>query len=309
LAYYGYDDLGAPTWHTIQAQWSPSTEAQRIAKDIIGTLNSPLLYATGGQCITCDFTKPPALVAEPYPVTVSWTTPRHLDLTIGNESWHMDAVQYGVADEQLLAGNWELTISWDGDPAGDGANADVAASTQIATISPGVAFGKLPIPTIVALDPGADSSIALPPSGSIYFPIETSAPCQPGPIRIGTYGAAFADIFSAVQTSSLFSGYPSGAQYLAPMLWYDAATRRGGLDVVTRAMGIDTVPLGLGPNNIHFDLYVEPDRVVGHGRVQGQNLKAVPDAYWLPDTVALNLVMERLPDGLREHSIHPCMQY
>jgi hypothetical protein len=109
--------------------------------------------------------------------------------------------------------------------------------------------------------------------------------------------------------SSLFSNYPSGTQYLAPMLWYDPATRRGGLDVVTRAMGVDTVPLALGPNNIHFDLYVEPDRVVGHGRVQGQNLKGIPRAYWLPDTVALDLVMERLPTGLREHSIYPCLLY
>ena len=309
LAYYGYDSLGAPTWHTIQAQWSPSTEAQRMAKGVIGTLNSPLLYATGGQCITCDFTQPPTLVVEPYPVTVSWTTPRHLDLTIGNESWHMDAVQYGVADEQLLAGTWQLTISWDGDTGGNSANTDVAASTQIATILPGVAFGTLPIPTMVALDANADPSIALPPSGSSYFPIKTSAPCQPGPIHIGTYGAAFTDIFSAVQMSTLFSGYPSGAQYLAPMLWYEAATRRGGLDVVTRAMGVDSVPLALGPNNIHFDLYVEPDRVVGHGLVQGQNLKRIPSAYWLPDTVALNLVMERLPEVLHEHSIYPCLEY
>jgi hypothetical protein len=305
LAYFGYDALGAPTWHMIQAPWSPSTEAQRMATGAIGTLSSPLLYATDGQCITCDFTKPPTLVVEPYPVTVSWTTPRHLDLTIGNQSWHMDAVPYGVADDQLLVGTWQLTISWDGNIGGT----DVAASTQIATIEPSVAFGTLPIPITLARDPDADAGIALPPPGSSYFPIETSAPCRPGPIRIGTYGAAFADIFSAVRMSSLFSAYPSGSQYLAPMLWYDPATRRGGLDVVTRAMGIDTIPLALGPNNVHFDLYVEPDRVVGHGLVQGQNLKSIPSAYWLPDTVALNLVMERLPKGLHERSIYPCQLF
>ena len=309
LAYFGYDSLGAPIWHTIQAPWSPASEVQRIATGVIGTLNSPLLYATGGQCITCDFTKSPTLVAEPYAVTVSWTTPRHLDLTIGNESWHMDAVQYGVADAQLLAGTWQLTISWDGNIGADMSNTDVAAATQIATIAPGVAFGTLPIPTTVALDPVADPGISLPPAGSSYFSIETSAPCQPGPIHVGTYGAAFTDIFSAVKMSSLFSGYPSGTQYLAPMLWYDATTRRGGLDVVTRAMGVDTVPMALGPNNVHFDLYVESDRVVGHGLVQGQNLKAIPGAYWLPDMVALNLVMERLPDGVHEHSIYPCLLY
>ena len=311
LAYFGYDTLGAPIWHTIQAPWSPSTEAQRIETGVIGTLNSPLLYATGGQCITCDFTKPPTLAVEPYPVAVSWTTPRHLDLTIGNESWHMDAAQYGVADAQLLAGTWQLTISWDGS-IGDGmgamSNTDVAAATQIVTISPGFAFGTLPLPTGVTLDPNADSDIALPPRGSNYFPIATPALCLPGPIRIGTYGAAFADIFSAIQMSTLFEGYPSGP-YHEPMLWYDTASRRGGLDVVTSAVGVDTVTLALGPNNIHFDLYVESDRVVGHGRVQGQNLKGIPSAYWLPGTVALNLVMERLPAPVREHSIYPCQLY
>ena len=92
LGYFGYDSLGTPIWYTIQGQWSPSTETQRIATGVIGTLNSPLLYATGGQCITCDFTKPPTLIAEPFPVSVSWTTPRHLDLAIGNESWDMAAV-------------------------------------------------------------------------------------------------------------------------------------------------------------------------------------------------------------------------
>ncbi len=308
LAYFGYDSLGVPIWHMIQAPWSPSTEAQRISTGVIGTLNAPLLYATGGQCITCDYTQPPTLVVEPYPVAVSWTTPRHLDLTIGNQSWHMDAVTYGVADEQLLAGTWQLTISWDAATVAGTANSDVAAATQIVTILPGVAFGTSPVATSPVLDSDADSSITLPPPGSDYFPINTSSPCQPGPINIGTYGAAFADIFSAVKMSTLFTGYPSGPYHI-PMLWYDAASRRAGLDVVTSAVGVDNVTLVLGPNNIHFDLYVEPDRVVGHGLVQGQNLKGIPSAYWLPDTVALNLVMERLPKSVREHSIYPCLLY
>jgi hypothetical protein len=306
LTYYGYDEIGAPTWHSIQGQWTPATEAQRISTGVIGTLDQPLLYASGGQCITCDFTRYPKLVAEAYPVTVSWTSPRHLDLTIGNQSWHMDAVQYGIADAQLLAGTWQLTISWDGGAdanAGDG----VPARAQIVTIAPGKVFGAPPIPTSVSLDPGADPAIVLPPAGSDYYRIATSTPCQGGPVQIGTYGAAFADIFSAVKLSSLFANSPT--QYLAPMLWYDAGAGRGGLDVVTQAMGVDTVPLGLGPNNVHFDVYVEPDRVVGHGVVQGANLKAIPAAFWQPDTVALNLVMARLPDGLQERSIYPCMLF
>jgi hypothetical protein len=307
LLYEGYDQLGAPTWYLIQGDWSPATEAQRIATGVIGTLDQPLLYAADGQCITCDFTGPPTVTIAPYPVSVTWTTPRHLDLAIGDQSWHMDAVQYGVADNQLPAGTWQLTISWEisagADPTGDG----VAAHTQIAKVKPGIFFGTLPIPTNVVLDANADPAIALPPEGSAYYAIDQSIECTPGPARAGTYGAAFTDIFSAVKLSSAFANFPSGAVYLAPMLWYDAATRRGGLDVATYAMGIDTVSLALGPNNVHFDLYVEPDRIVGHGVVQGQNLNQVPAGYWAPDSVMLNLSMQRVPDDLVERSIYPCM--
>jgi len=307
LTYYGYDTLGAPTWYAIQGPWTPSNEAQRRATGIIGRLNQPLLYATGGQCITCDFTQGPSAQVSPLPVTVAWTSPRHLELQIGNQDWHMDAVEYAVADSNLLAGTWQLTISWDGDSAPDAATS-VAARTQIMKVEPGVAFGHPPLPTNVSLDANAAPSITLPPPGSIAFTVDQVAPCAPGPLRLGQYGDAFADIFSAIQASDALANFPSGA-YLAPMLWYDAATRRGGLDVVTRATGVDTTTLVLGPNNIHFDLYIEPDHVVGHGIVQGKDLKKVPSGYWLPDATMLNLVMQRVPDSLSERSIYPCQLY
>lgn len=288
LTFQGFDASGAPTWYSIQGPWSPSTEAQRIDGNGIGKLDQPLLYAFGGQCITCDFTGSPTLSIAPYPVSVVWTSPRHLDLVIGNQSWHMDAVQYGMSDDQLLAGTWQLTISWDG-----------AALTQLVTIEPGVVLGAPPVATFAVLDPGADPSIALPPPGSEYYAIASNK-CTPGPVRVGTYGEAFSDIFSAVKQSTLFN-YPSFDEFLAPMLWYDANLGHGGLDVVTYAMGVDTTSLVLGPNNVHFDVYVEPDRIVGHGIVQGQNLKNVPAKYWLPDSVTLNLLMQRVPDGFECH--------
>lgn len=309
LTYYGYDSLGAPTWYSILGPWSPATEAQRVATGVIGSLNQPLLYATGGQCIDCNFTMPPTLVVAPYPVSVTWTAPRHLDLTIGNQSWRMDAVQYNMLDDQLPAGTWQLTISWEGGAEANPVNADVAARTQIVKIEHGILYGTLPIPTTVVLDPSSDPAIALPPQGSEYYAVDQSTVCAPGPVQVGTYGAAFTDIFSAVKLSTLFANYPSGTRYLAPMLWYNAEARRGGLDVVTRATGVDTVALALGPNNIHFDLYVEPDRIVGHGVVQGQNFNNVPTGYWLPDSVMLNLLMQRVPDSFVERSIYPCLLY
>jgi hypothetical protein len=309
LAYFGYDGTGAPTWYSIQGPWTPSTEAERLATGVIGRLDLPLLYASGGQCVTCDYGRPPTATVAPYPASVAWTSPRHLDLSIGNQSWQMDAVQYGIADADLPAGTWQLTIVWDnGDPA-HATGSGVAARTSIVTVGPGVAFGTPPLPTLVQLDPDADPSIALPPQGSRYHSIDQAIECAPGPVRLGTYGAAFDDIFSAVAPSTLFTGYPSGS-YLAPMFWYDPVARRGGLDVATRATGIDTVTLALGPNNVHFDLYVEaPDRIVGHGIVQGADLEKVPAGYWLPGSVMLNLVMQRLPDAAFERSIYPCLLY
>lgn len=307
LTYFGYDTLGAPTWHMIQGQWMPSNEAQRIQTGVIGVLDSPFLLATGGQCITCDFTGGPTLAMEPYAVSVSWTTPRHLDLSIGDQLWHMDAVQYGIADKDLLGGTWQLTISWDAGTHGNPNGSGVAASTQIVKVEPGIPFGKPQIPVLVTLDQNADPAIMLPPQGSEYHAVDQSVECTPGPLRLGTFGAAFKDIFSAIKPSTLLVSNPPGSQYLAPMLWYDPGTGRGGLDVVTQAMGIDTVPLALGPNNVHFDLYVEPDRVIGHGFVQGQNLNNIPAGYWQPDSVMLNLIMQRLPDSLVETSIYPCL--
>lgn len=309
LTYYSYDTLGVPTWYIIQGQWTPSSEAQRVETDTIGTLASPLLYATGGQCVSCDFTHGPSVIAEQYSVSASWTTPRHLDLSIGNQTWHMDAVRYGATNQDVIAGTWQLSISWDASADADPTGLGIASHTQVVKIEPGRPFGGPPLAVTVELDPNADSSIALPPQGSQYYAIDSSNPCAPGPVRIGNFGVAFTDIFSAIQPSILFANSSSAFQYLAPMLWYAPSKERGGLDVVTQTMGIDTVPLALGPNNIHFDLYFEPDRIIGHGVVQGKNLKNVPAGYWQPDTVSLNLLMQRLPDDLVERSIYVCRLY
>ncbi|HEX6834751.1 MAG TPA: hypothetical protein VF132_14530 [Rudaea sp.] len=303
LAYFGYDELGAPTWYSLQSRWAPNTEAQRIATGRIGALAGPLLAAHGGQCITCDFTGKPT-VAPALSATAQWSTPRHLDLTIGDESWSMDAVAFGPDDAHLLTGTWSLTIGWNGGDTGN-----IAARTQILTLAEGVAFDTLPIPTYVVRDPAADPAIALPPPGSIDFAASSAGTCAPGPVREDNYGAAFTDLLGALQTSSAFAGYPDAAVFPAPLFWYDPASRRGGLDIATRAMGVDTVSYALGPNSVHFDLYVEPDRIVGHGRVIGANLKNVPAQYWRPDAVMLDLVMQRLPDGYVERSILPCQLY
>lgn len=309
LTYYGYDSMGVPVWYSIQGLWTPSNEADRIATGIIGTLQGPLLYASGGQCITCDFKGGPTVTAESLAASVSWTTPRHLNLSIGDQSWQMDAVQYAVADADLIAGRWQLTISWDAaadaPPTGQG----VASQTQVVTVEPGVSFGKLPIPVNARLDPKADPSIALPPPGSEYYAIDPLDECVGGPARLDDFGPAFSDIFSAVRKSTLFSDVPASYQYLAPMLWYAPDQHRGGLDVVTHVAGVDSIDLALGPNNVHFDLYVEPDRIVGHGMVQGQDFNGVPNGYWKPGSVMLNLVMQRLPDTATQRSIYPCMKY
>ena len=300
LTYYGYDTLGAPTWYSIQGQWSPTSEAERIATGKIGKLNSPLLIATGGQCITCNYTGGPMLMVAPYAVSVSWSAPRHLELTIGNQNWHMDATQYAGTDDLLLAGTWTMTLSWDGGAQANLANGGVAARTEIVQMlgpPQGLSFLRR-----VAADPNADPSIALPPDGSLYngiYPIPANGIGNP------SFGPAFNDVFTAVATSTAFAEF-SDYHAITPLLWYDPVSHRAGLDFVTDQGGVDTTVYVFGPNNIHFDLYFDQDRIVGHGVPQGANLMNVPAGYWQPSTVSLNLVMERLPDGIVEHCILRC---
>ncbi len=301
LTYYGYDTLGAPTWYSIQGQWSPTSEAERITTGKIGKLNSPLLFATGGQCITCNYTGGPILTIAPYPVSVSWTQPRHLQLTIANQNWHMDAVQYAVTDDRLLAGRWSMTLSWDGGDQINSVNGGVAARTEIVDISPlGSLVTHPPVATFVDRDPNADPSIALPPDGSLSSTIRPSFLQQ---IIVGSSGPAFDDVFTAIAPSTAYIG---GRQSIEPLLWYDPVSHRAGLDFITHQGAIDTNTLVFGPNNIHFDLYFDQDRIVGHGVAQGANLMNVPAGYWQPSTVSLNLLLERLPAGIVEHCILRC---
>jgi len=297
LTYYGYDAMGVPTWYSVQGQWSPSTEAQRVATGVTGTLSQPLLRSSGGQCLTCDFTTKPTITPQPYTVNASWTTPRHVDVTIGNETWHMDAGQF-AADEDLPAGTWQASVSW-----GYDSRLVFVAAQPVQTQTGTVVIGskrKLSGPPVifnVALSPDADASIQLPPKNAFYYQLSSRRVCPPLLGQPPFQSAAFADLISAIDTSAS-SGPPNA--YVAPFLWYDPATRRGGMDMAMQSMGIDATSFVLGPNNIHFDVYVEPDRIVGHGVAQGKNSNQIPGVYWAPNAVTLNLVMQRLPDGVSE---------
>ncbi|TLY52762.1 MAG: hypothetical protein E6K53_03230 [Gammaproteobacteria bacterium] len=306
LTYYGYDAMGVPTWYSVQGQWSPASEAQRIATGVIGTLSQPLLRSSGGQCLTCDFTSKPAITPQPYTVTASWTTPRHVDVTIGSQTWHMDAGKFGDLDEDLPVGTWQASISWGYDPRLVFVAAQaVATQVGLVQIGPKLKLSSTP-PVIfnVMLDQHADPNIVLPPKGAYYYlPTSAQFACPPVPAT-SVAGGAFVDVLSAINPSTdSFAGNPS----LVPVLWYDPTTRRGGLDLVTKFMGVDSATLVLGPSNIHFDVYVEPDRIVGHGIVQGANTNNIPGLYWAPNIVTLNLVLQRLPSGVTGQPVRPTM--
>lgn len=297
LAYYGYDATGVPTWYSVQGQWSPSTEAQRIASGVIGTLNQPLLRSGGGQCLTCDFTTKPTITPQPYTVNASWTSPRHVDITIGNQTWHMDAGQF-IADEELPTGTWQASVSW-----GYDSRLVFFAAQPVMTQTGTVVIGnkrKLSGPPVifnVALGPGSDESIQLPPKQAYYYQLSSRRVCANLLGQAPPQSAAFADLISAIDASAN-GGAPNA--YVAPFLWYDPATRRGGMDMALQSSGVDATNLLLGPNNVHFDVYIEPDRIVGHGVVQGKNANLIPGVYWAANAVTLNLVMQRLPDGVTE---------
>lgn len=297
LTYYGYDATGVPTWYSVQGQWSASTEAKRVATGVIGTLNQPLLRSSGGQCLTCDFTSKPSVTPQPYTVNASWTTPRHVDITIGNQSWHMDAGRF-VADEDLPTGTWQASVSW-----GYDSRLVFVAAQPVATQVGVVVIGEkrllsgAPIGFGAVLDPNADPSIQLPPKGSYFYGLSGHNICPPLPGQPPPPSGAFVDLVSATAQSTYF---PSGNAYITPVLWYEPSSHRGGLEMITQFMGVDVITMAFGPNNVHFDVYVEPDRIVGHGVVQGANVNGIPGVYWAPNSVTLNLVMQRLPAGVNE---------
>ncbi|HZP64678.1 MAG TPA: hypothetical protein VFB32_00090 [Rudaea sp.] len=306
LSYDGYDELGAPVWHMIQGLWTPTSEPERIASGKIGKLTQPLLDAAGGQCITCDYAGPPHVSVDALAASVTWTTPRHLDLAIGDQQWHMDAATYSVAEDQLMAGDWALAVSWDiFDCTAAVCPSDVGpipVRTQIVRLSQGEPFDSPPVPIEAVLADGADPSIALPPSGSLFYYVSPQSTPTDG--SRPSFGAVFDDLAAGVQFAPVdsFNAFPS------PVFWYDPASRRGGLDIVTFAGGVDTGQFVFGPNDIHFDVYVDEDRIVGHGVPQGANL--LHASYWQTSSVVLNLVMTRLPNdgaGFVEHCILNCM--
>ena len=304
LTYYGYDAMGVPTWYSVQGQWSPATEAQRIASGVIGTLNQPLLRSSGGQCLACDFTSKPTIAPQPYTVSASWTTPRHVDITIGSQTWHMDAGQFGTAEADLFTGTWQASVSWGYDSRIEFVVAQ-PIPTQTGTVvlgvkhqisGPPVGFNVI----IGSLD--ADPSIQLPPKGAYFYDVSTRHNCAPLPEQPPFQSGAFSDLISAIPLPPPAFIGPPGPN-IVPMFWYDPATRRGGLDIAAQYMGVDATTMVLGPNNVHFDLYVEPDRIVGHGVAQGKNVNLIPGLYWMPTSVTLNLVMQRLPAGVTEGAV------
>jgi hypothetical protein len=297
LTYFGYDGMGVPTWYTVQGQWSPSTEVQRLTTGVIGTLSQPLLRASGGQCLTCDFTTKPTITPQPYTLSASWTTPRHVDVTIGTQAWHMDAGQFGIGDADLPTGTWLASVSWGYDSRLVFVAAQsVPTQTGVVVIGEKSQLSGPPVGVIEVLDTNADPSIQLPPQTSYFYSLSGRGTCPPLPGQQPPSSGAFVDLVSATAQSP----YYSSNGYVTPVLWYEPSTHRGGLDMITHFMGVDQITMVFGPNNVHFDVYVEPDRIVGHGVVQGANFNGIPGTYWAPNSVTLNLVMQRLPAAVNE---------
>jgi hypothetical protein len=310
IAFNSYSPAGAPVWYLIQGSFQPASEAQRLATDTIGGITSPLLLVSGGQCISCDFTSMASVAASPNVATLTWTTSRHVDMVIGNQAWHMDAAEYTIADADLFPGTWLMAISWDTSAAGAVASQPVAARTAIVTLRaslrnlPEVGFGPR-----FALG-SANSGIRLPPSGSMIYVFDcgfnfgASVPCPASSLWTDIFSVLGLDLAATAPTTPIELGHPNPFRG-GPFIWFDPVSRRAGLDVVsTRTPGIDTELENIGPSNLHFDLYFDADRIVGHGIMQGPNPGTSLD--WQPGRVALNLVMTRLASGVVERCVVAC---
>jgi len=232
-----------------------------------------------------------------------------VDLAIGNQLWHMDAVdfspEYSLPTDYLLVGTWLMSISWDN---GDGA-ANLPTRTVITSVrSTYCPTCLLPQGTIVGYQvaAGADPAIAAPPQDSLVYLFDcgSSGTTSYSPRNNCPPSSLWSDVFAPV-------GDDTNAPFAGPFIWVDTHSGRAYLDVVQSVVTSD-VSSGysngvIGPNNIHFELELGRDRILGHGVAQGAapNIP-LPPGYWQNGRVALNLVMVRVPDGSIDHCIARC---
>lgn len=243
ISYYSFDTEGAQTYYLIQAKYAPKVELDRARSGIIGNLADAVIYTTsGGEAVGGEW-KQAAPHVENIPVDLVWTTPRRAILKLGEQRWDMQAVGFSGPDDNLLAGNWLLGLTYVA-PASEN-----VAQNQIVTTTVKLTKATFDGSKVTVTANSAPGIMPPPATAQIYL-----ATCNELP-----------SIRTCIPFESLLRGFTQNTNTPTLMAWFDPVSQHAGVEL---AFNVTANGAQLGPNNMHADLYLEPDRLQGNGVLQ-----------------------------------------
>lgn len=243
ISYYSFDAEGAQKYYLIQAKYAPRTELDRARSGIIGNLAEAVIYTTSGGQALGDEWKQPASHIEDIAVDLVWTAPRRATLKLGEQSWDMQAVGFSGPDDTVLPGNWLFGITYIA-PASEN-----VAQNQIVTTTLKLAKATFDGSKVTVAANSAQGIVPPPATAQIYL-----ATCNEIP-----------SVRTCLPFQSLLRGLTQNVNTPTLMVWFDPVSQRAGVEL---AFNVSANGAQLGPNNMHADLYIEPDRLQGHGVLQ-----------------------------------------
>lgn len=106
--FYTYDQEGNPIFYAMQGYFQPSDDVNYS----LGTFDAALYLSRDGECLGdgCDYQSPGRIPTD-LEAHIVWASARHATLTIGTQSWDLQAAQYTITDADMLAGTWAVTFT------------------------------------------------------------------------------------------------------------------------------------------------------------------------------------------------------
>lgn len=128
--FYTYDQEGNPIFYAMQGYFQPSDDVSYS----LGTFDAALYLSRDGECLGdgCDYQSPGRIPTD-LEAHIEWESARQANLTIGTQSWDLQAAQYTVAEVDMVAGTWAATFTDRAvaDGGGPGAKVFILRVTQI----------------------------------------------------------------------------------------------------------------------------------------------------------------------------------
>jgi len=284
-----YDAAGNQVNLIAQPTYQPSSEADLIASGTIGKTTATFYQASNGQCPGCAY-RAPVLTPTTLDAGFVWSDPRHVAMTFGAYTYHLQAANYeGKDDEEFVPGTYTLSfVNDDSVYPGAPPTNKLATELSIVRIAP-APFGMAQL----VRDAGSSADIQLPPPGAHLYTLDCAGN-QAGADDNACNSTLL--IFTNAVPGSRTQSIPRGTA--KALLWFDPASGGAGFDLYQVAAdgGIQ-----IGPANLHGRVYITPGSLRTHLVAQAPpHVAAVTDGF-----VAIALTFTRLPDN----AVRDCYDY